>query len=77
MQPWSRWGPVLGYTDPFNCSGQPALSVPAAVLGGLPYGVQLVGRHDQDAMLLQLAAALEETAALPCWPVTGPAAVSF
>jgi len=77
MEPWSRWGPVLDYTDPFNRSGQPALSVPAAVLGGLPYGVQLVGRHDQDAMLLQLAAALEETAALPCWPVTDSAAVSF
>ncbi len=69
FEPWSRWGPVLDYTDPFNRSGQPALSIPAAVVDGLPYGVQLVGRHGEDAVLFQLGAVLEETALLPRWPV--------
>ncbi len=77
MEPWSRWGPVLDYAEPFNRSGQPALSVPGAVVDGLPYGVQLGGRHGQDAVLLQLAAALEETTPLPCWPVVDSATASL
>ncbi|MDQ6715361.1 MAG: amidase [Actinomycetota bacterium] len=71
MEPWMRWGPGLDYTEPFNRTGQPALSIPAAVVDGLPYAVQLVGRHDEDAVLLQLAAALEVQPNVPRWPVHG------
>ncbi len=69
FEPWSRWGLALDYTEPFNRSGQPALSIPAVVVDGLPYGVQLVGRHGEDALLHQLGAALEQTTE-PIWPLT-------
>ncbi len=72
MEPWSRWGPGLTYTEPFNRSGQPATTVPAAVVDGLPHGVQLVGRWNEDALLLQLAGELEEQPVLPCWPLPSP-----
>ena len=45
----------------FNMTGHPAISVPAALSRtGLPIGVQLVGRHGSDDVLLALAAELEE-----------------
>jgi amidase len=51
------------FAQPFNLSGQPALSLP---LGwsetGLPIGVQLAGRRLSEVMLLQLAAQLESAA---------------
>ena len=69
MEPWSRWGPGLAYTDPFSGTGQPALSLPAEVVDGLPYAVQLVGRHDEDDVLLRLAAALLPEPVPPRWPL--------
>lgn len=51
------WGP---YTGAFNASGHPALVLPGLrTPQGLPVGVQLVGPHGSDALLLALAAALE------------------
>lgn len=51
------WGP---YTGAFNASGHPALVLPALrTPAGLPVGVQLVGPHGSDALLLALALALE------------------
>jgi amidase len=48
------------YTEIFNITGQPAISLPlAASRGGLPIGVQLAGRLGEDARLLGLAAWLE------------------
>jgi amidase len=48
------------FAQPFNLSGQPALSVPAAwSRDGLPIGVQLVGRRNDEDLLLQVAAQLE------------------
>jgi Asp-tRNA(Asn)/Glu-tRNA(Gln) amidotransferase A subunit family amidase len=48
------------FAQPFNLSGQPALNVPAVWSeGGLPVGVQLVGRRMGEATLLQLARQLE------------------
>jgi Asp-tRNA(Asn)/Glu-tRNA(Gln) amidotransferase A subunit family amidase len=53
------WGP-FPFCVPFNVSGHPAVSLPVGLVGGLPVGVQLVGRHDHDHALLDLAADLEE-----------------
>ncbi len=49
------------FTAPFNASGQPAASLPAALSqAGLPIGVQLVGKPFADALLLALSRQLEE-----------------
>jgi aspartyl-tRNA(Asn)/glutamyl-tRNA(Gln) amidotransferase subunit A len=54
---WLEWSP---YTFPFNLTGQPAINVPAGFIGsGLPIGVQLVGRHFADDVVLRAAYALE------------------
>jgi amidase len=51
--------PLGAFTAPFNVSGQPAISIPAArSRSGLPIGVQLVGRPGADRLLLALAEAL-------------------
>jgi Asp-tRNA(Asn)/Glu-tRNA(Gln) amidotransferase A subunit family amidase len=48
-------------TIPWDVSGSPALTVPfARSSDGLPIGVQLVGRHFEDRLVLQAGAALEE-----------------
>ncbi len=46
---------------PFNLSGLPAISVPAAwTEDDIPIGVQLVGRYGDEATILQLSAQLEQ-----------------
>jgi aspartyl-tRNA(Asn)/glutamyl-tRNA(Gln) amidotransferase subunit A len=46
---------------PFNESGQPAASIPAGwTSDGLPVGLQIVGRHLDDAMVMRAAAAYEQ-----------------
>ncbi len=46
---------LLRFTFPFNMSGQPALSLPCGFsTSGLPIGLQLVGRHLDEATLLRL-----------------------
>jgi amidase len=48
-------------TQPFNNTGQPAMTVPLSwSREGLPIGVQFVGRMGEEARLLQLAARLEQ-----------------
>jgi len=42
------------YTTPPSLTGHPALSVPAGELGGLPVGLQLVGRSRDEAGILSL-----------------------
>lgn len=44
-------------TRPFNYTGHPALSVPVGKRGGLPVGLQLVGRMFEDDLLLRAGAA--------------------
>jgi len=40
---------------PFNLSGHPALTLPLALPGGLPAGLQLIGRKGADAALCAVA----------------------
>lgn len=45
---------------PFDVTGHPAINVPCAKSDGLPIGMMLVGRHWNDARVLQAARAFEE-----------------
>lgn len=50
----------LAFTYPLNMTGQPAATVPAGwTEDGLPVGLQIVGKHLDDAMVLRVAAAFE------------------
>ena len=50
----------VAFTYPFNCTGQPAISLPLGVDGsGLPIGVQLVGPPRGEDVILSLAAEVE------------------
>lgn len=48
------------FTTPANLAGLPALSVPAGFHEGLPLGVQLLGPHFSEALLLQLGHQLQQ-----------------
>jgi amidase len=64
---------VVGFTQPWNVTGQPAASIPAPVEpGGLPIGAQLIGRPDDEATLLSLSAQLERELG---WPDLRPPGV--
>jgi len=47
-------------TLPFNYLGFPTLSIPSGFVGGLPVGVQIVGRLFDEAGILRLAHAYED-----------------
>lgn len=55
----SRGWNMLDNTAPFNMTGHPAINIPCAKSNGLPVGLMLVGRHFDDARLLQAAHAFE------------------
>jgi len=42
-----------------NLTGHPALSMPCGMTGGLPAGLQLVGRWHEDRYLLDIAGQLD------------------
>jgi aspartyl-tRNA(Asn)/glutamyl-tRNA(Gln) amidotransferase subunit A len=46
-------------TSIFNAAGLPAVSVPVALAGGLPVGLQLAGAAGRDKMLLDAAGLIE------------------
>jgi amidase len=49
-------------TGPFNATGHPALSVPCGTDGeGLPIGMQIVGRHFEDDVVLRVGLAHERS----------------
>ena len=59
------------FTGAFNATGQPAMSLPLHWSStGLPVGVQLVAGFGADALLLQVAAQLEQ--AMPWFQRTAP-----
>jgi aspartyl-tRNA(Asn)/glutamyl-tRNA(Gln) amidotransferase subunit A len=48
------------FTYPFNLTGQPAITLPCGfAAGGMPVGLQIVGRRLADATVLRAAAAFE------------------
>ena len=47
------------FTQIFNVTGQPALSLPLHWSGDVPIGVQFAGRPFEEATLLRLGAQLE------------------
>ena len=50
----------VGFTYPYNCTGQPAISLPLGEADGLPIGIQLVGPPRGESVILGLAAQLEQ-----------------
>ncbi len=50
----------LTFSGPFNLTGHPAVVVPVALTAaGLPVGVQLVGRRNGEAALLDTVEAVD------------------
>ena len=53
-----------------NIYGNPAVSIPAGTVDGLPVGMQVLGRHHEDALLFDVALAVERERP---WPMVAPA----
>jgi amidase len=63
--------PHMAFTEPWNATGHPALSLPLhRTPEGLPVGVQLVARTGREDLLLRVAAQLETH--LPWSELPGP-----
>jgi aspartyl-tRNA(Asn)/glutamyl-tRNA(Gln) amidotransferase subunit A len=53
---------VVPYTAAVNMVGLPAISIPMGFHDGLPLGVQIIGPHGADGLVLRVAWALEQAA---------------
>jgi len=54
-----RMAPHMAFTEPWNATGQPAISLPVGfTAAGLPIGVQLVAGLGRDDLLIQVASML-------------------
>jgi aspartyl-tRNA(Asn)/glutamyl-tRNA(Gln) amidotransferase subunit A len=58
-------------TFPANLYGCPAISIPAGTLDGAPIGLQVIGRHFTEPLLLDLAVLVERSRP---WPLVAPGA---
>jgi Asp-tRNA(Asn)/Glu-tRNA(Gln) amidotransferase A subunit family amidase len=58
-------------TIPSNIFGNPAMQIPVGTVRGLPVGLQVLGRHHQEPLLLELARIVEQDRP---WPLTAPGA---
>src|SRR5438445_7479015 len=56
-------------TIPANVVGNPAVSIPIGTFEGLPVGMQVMGRHHDDALLFDLALTVERERP---WPPVAP-----
>ena len=56
-------------TFPANLHGNPAISIPAGTIDGLPISLQIVGRHYSEVLLLELALTSERNRP---WPMVAP-----
>jgi Asp-tRNA(Asn)/Glu-tRNA(Gln) amidotransferase A subunit family amidase len=52
-----------------NIYGNPAVSIPAGTVDGLPVGMQVLARHHADALLFDVALAVERERP---WPMVAP-----
>jgi Asp-tRNA(Asn)/Glu-tRNA(Gln) amidotransferase A subunit family amidase len=59
-------------TFPANMHGNPAVSVPAGTVDGMPVGLQIVGRHYTEQQLLDAALVVERNEP---WPLVAPSVV--
>ncbi len=62
-----------GLTIVSNIYGNPAVSIPAGTVEGLPVGMQVLSRHHADDLLFDVALAVERTRP---WPLSAPSAVA-
>jgi len=61
-------GTLTRFTNPFNLTGQPAISLPCGFDGdGLPIGLQIVGRAFDEATVLRVAYAYESRQVGTAW----------
>ncbi|VEI13024.1 amidase [Trueperella bialowiezensis] len=51
----NAWGGLAELTNPWNVLGFPAISVPIPVTRGLPLGLQIVGKLNEDEKVIALA----------------------
>jgi amidase len=58
---------LIRVTAPFNTTGQPALTIPAALADGVPVGAQLVAAYGREDLLLQVGHQLERIVGCGTW----------
>lgn len=58
-----------GLTILANLYGNPAVSIPAGTVNGLPVGMQVMARHHEDALLFDVARSVEMN---DPWPLVAP-----